>query len=405
MPAAKLNDRLVRALIRQCHADGRRRELADSELHGFRVRVGPDGKDEAAVFSVRYFYRGRRRRDDVGTLEHCTTAQARKLAGDRQLLARAGVDPRPEQSRQILFGELAERYVAAAKHFKIGWRGDELALERDFLPHWRRRPAEEITRADVKSQLLRIRERAPVGANRAQAMIARLFSWAVEEELLPHSPCTRLRRVHVEEPDGTVLTDEQLQAVWSALAADPSPSARAVQLMALTGLRAQEVTLGRLSEIVDPPSWWEIPAARMKGRKGFRRPHLVYLTPFAIETCLDPLAALRVELDTDRMFPSRRDRKLALASLYARVAQRAGLEVTARDLRRTVATGLARMGVVESTIDEVLAHVRSSITRRHYVRYDYAREKRAAWEAWSRHVQRLLGGAARGAVVPFRRRH
>ena len=72
------------------------------------------------------------------------------------------------------------------------------------------------------------------------------------------------------------------------------------------------------------------------------------------------------------------------------------------DLRRTMATGLQRLGVRLEVTEQVLNHVsgsRAGIVGV-YQRHDFASEKRAALDAWGEHVMRIAEGrAAMGNVV------
>ena len=74
------------------------------------------------------------------------------------------------------------------------------------------------------------------------------------------------------------------------------------------------------------------------------------------------------------------------------------------DLRRTVATGMQRLGVQLQVVEAVLGHVAGSRAGvvGIYQRHDYAAEKRAALEAWGAHVTALIEGRAPGTVVPMR---
>ena len=61
------------------------------------------------------------------------------------------------------------------------------------------------------------------------------------------------------------------------------------------------------------------------------------------------------------------------------------------DLRRTCATGMARLGVPRSHISLVLDHVsvtQGTITGAVYDKYSYDAEKRAALDKWSDHLAR-----------------
>ncbi len=67
---------------------------------------------------------------------------------------------------------------------------------------------------------------------------------------------------------------------------------------------------------------------------------------------------------------------------------------TFHDLRRTAATGMARLGIPVQVTEAVLNHVsgtRSGIVGV-YQRHDYAQEGRQAIEAWGRFVMELVDG-------------
>src|SRR5690606_41535063 len=66
-------------------------------------------------------------------------------------------------------------------------------------------------------------------------------------------------------------------------------------------------------------------------------------------------------------------------------------EWTAHDLRRTGATIMQRLGISLDIIDRCQNHVlEGSKVRRHYLHYDYAKEKADAWELLGKHITSLL---------------
>jgi hypothetical protein len=75
------------------------------------------------------------------------------------------------------------------------------------------------------------------------------------------------------------------------------------------------------------------------------------------------------------------------------------------DLRRTVATGLQRLGIRLEVTEAVLNHIsgtRAGIAGV-YQRHDWASEKRAALDAWAAHVQAVIEGRiGSGKVVTLR---
>jgi integrase len=65
---------------------------------------------------------------------------------------------------------------------------------------------------------------------------------------------------------------------------------------------------------------------------------------------------------------------------------------TPHDLRRSAATGMARLGIDRLVIAKVLNHRsadHATVTGLIYDRHDYAKEKRAALARWAEHVAGL----------------
>jgi hypothetical protein len=71
------------------------------------------------------------------------------------------------------------------------------------------------------------------------------------------------------------------------------------------------------------------------------------------------------------------------------------------DLRRTVATGLQRLGIRLEVTEAVLNHIsgtRAGIAGV-YQRHDWASEKRVALDAWAAHVLAVVNGCTATAKV------
>jgi integrase len=75
---------------------------------------------------------------------------------------------------------------------------------------------------------------------------------------------------------------------------------------------------------------------------------------------------------------------------------------TLHDLRRTAASGMARIGVQLPVIEKVLNHRSGSFAGivGVYQRHDFANEKRAALEAWGREVERIVAGKSAEIIRP-----
>lgn len=70
------------------------------------------------------------------------------------------------------------------------------------------------------------------------------------------------------------------------------------------------------------------------------------------------------------------------------------------DLRRTAATGMARLNIAPHVVDRILNHVSGTIrgVAAVYNRHAYIEERKAALEAWSRYVESLVGSSPANVV-------
>ncbi len=361
-------------------------EFYDDKETGLAARVNPNG---LVSFFVRYRFRGRQRRDKIGRYPEMKLRRAREETKRIRGLAANQEDPRkPVRRGPCTFDSIAARYVEEwAKQEKRTWQEDVRILDKDLLPAWRGIPVAEIGRRDIRELLKGIKNRgAPVMANRTQALVHRIFQFALDEDEIELSPAASLKRIHRERPESRALTDEELGKIWMALEADGSVGARALQCLALTGQRRQEVTAASFQEIVEP-NWWELPSSRTKNE----RPHLVYLVP-TILRILDGIERTQQTL----WFPSRTEGTPIkyLNKAYYRARKKSGAHFSPKDFRTTFTTSLTRLGFTESVKAACLNHTPQSVTQRHYDKWHYGPEKQAAFEAWDEHVRRAAQAAA-----------
>jgi hypothetical protein len=66
---------------------------------------------------------------------------------------------------------------------------------------------------------------------------------------------------------------------------------------------------------------------------------------------------------------------------------------TLHDLRRTVVSGMARLGVAPHVADKILNHQTGTISgvAAVYQRHEFMRERKEALDVWGKHVQSLSG--------------
>ena len=102
-----------------------------------------------------------------------------------------------------------------------------------------------VRRADIESfaRELETRGRARATVTRRLSTIAGFYKYAVEEELLDHSPAAHVRRPRVDyESHATALDRNELGALLVAAGLGPPPEHALISLLALNGLRVSGAT-------------------------------------------------------------------------------------------------------------------------------------------------------------------
>jgi integrase len=107
------------------------------------------------------------------------------------------------------------------------------------------------------------------------------------------------------------------------------------------------------------------------------------------------------------VFTIRRKPVTGFSRMKERLDAAAGVtDWTLHDIRRTVASGLQRLGVRLEVTEAVLNHRSGSMAGivGVYQRHDYAAEKRDALARWADYVDALASGRAKENVVTLRGR-
>jgi integrase len=223
-------------------------------------------------------------------------------------------------------------------------------------------------------------------ANRVLAAFSKLCSWAVEREIIDTSPCTGAKRPGVERARERILTDDELRNVWLAADQLGGQYGALVKLLILTAARRTEVAAMRWAELDLKEALWTLPGNRTKNGQT----HTIPLAKPALDI-IESLPRLCDEfvITATGAGPWRGYvvGKLKLAALLPPDIP----HWTLHDLRRTAASGMARLGVALPVIEKVLNHTSGTFRGvvQVYQRHDFAAEKREAVQIWARHVLAL----------------
>lgn len=336
-----------------------------------------------------------KQRQTLGTHLTISLADARALALKVIADAKKNIAPnsklnaiKQEPFIKELINEFWERELSNKKSAKDMYR----LLVKDVIPAWGYKKVSAITRRDVVILLDKIRDRgAPITANRLHGRLTRLFNFACERGILDESPMTRLRKTE-ESPRERVLNDEEIKKFWVGIdkvGVHPK-TALALKLMLTTSQRAGEVTNMAWAEVDLKAAIWCIPVEKSKNG----RAHKVPLT----KTSLDLLKqAKTLSKNSSFVFPSPLDLKgskpLEVRSLSRAISRKHALmkidKFVPHDIRRSVRTKFAELGVDEVVAERALNHHLQGLARV-YNQHDYQKEIRTALTLWEKRLIDLI---------------
>jgi integrase len=387
-------------------------EIPDGACNGLFLICQPSGHKS---FAVRYRFEGRTRKLTLGDagVESLVDARARATealrrvaqgadpATEKQLDRKASVEAaaaRKEDSVENLAEQFIERY-AKAKGNRT-WGRAESIFNRVIVPAWRGKTVHEIAQDDVEHLIDKIADRHPIAANRVLTTVRKWFSWmagryrggkkAILRQRIRTSPCLGVEPPGREVKRDRVLSDDELKVLWAVCDEIGKAHGSFVRLLVLTGQRRNEVAGMRWSEIDLNKGTWEIPSERSKNKLA----HVVPLPPQA----LDIIRSLPRFHASDFVITTSGQVAINGHSKVKRLIDekmRTAKPWVFHDLRRSAATGMAKIGilphVIEATINHTSGSAKSGVAGVYNV-WSYYPEKSAALARWAGHVEQIVTG-------------
>jgi integrase len=380
-----------------------RREIPDGGCRALYLVIQPSG---AKSWCVRFRYRGAARKLTLGPWlagggqepdgapeldTPLSLAGARELATKALRQAKSGADPTAEKRKQRVIQHAAEADTLAAisEEFlrreggrlrTIGQRRSDLELLCETLG---RMPVSEIRRGQYTRVFDHIADqRGPVRADRVLAATKRLLNWHSERSDFI-SPLGRGGR-HTSPGElarSRVLSDDELRRVWTTAETYPGPFGAFLRFTLLTCTRRGESAGLAHSELSDGGTVWTIPGARYKSGRDVVIP---------LSAAAQAIIAAQPVLG-DFVFTSSGARALGGFALRKTEFDAACGVVGWRihDLRRTARTLLSRAGITADIAERCLGHAIGGV-RGVYDRHQYEAEKRHAFEALARMIERIV---------------
>jgi len=373
----------------------------DQHLPGFGLRLT---EKNARSWVVTYRVRGKFVMETLGNIAVIPKVEdARQLARESMLKARAGTNPVDErrkrerieaekaaEAKANTFRAVFERYLD--RHAKTRQNAKTLAetlrlFNKDILPGLGVREITAITEKDIRRVRDDVHERAPVQANRMLEKLKTLFGWAVRERYISVDPTVLVDPIAEEKARDRWLSDAELVRLWHACDEAGVSYGSCVKILVLTGQRRGEVARMEWREVDFARRTWTLPSS--KSKNGIE--HEIALSPLAVQI-LENLP----RVGDWWVFTKDGERPISGWSLAKEKIDRLMGDVQPwvfHDLRRTIASHMARLGIRAEVADKVLNHSGGSVVKgvaAIYQRHAYRDERKAALDVWGRYVASLI---------------
>lgn len=426
-----LTDAKVRGLKA---APGQRIEEADALVSGLRIRVTSSSK----TWVLRQRAGGKVRTITIGAFGDArgefTLAAARSKAVELQGQISGGVVPVPNAVRMAR--NTSNRVADQIDAFMLRYAEERVKrpemyrwqFDKYIVPHFGDWEIGAIRRRDLADFLDGIADKhGMTTARRVGGLLKRLFKFAVSRDVIEADPSAALILPGGEVQRERTLTDDEIKAFWKAtdptsrgdernkagrLKPHPSmfPWGAYFRLLLLTGQRRGEVANMLWSAIDLDAGTWTLEAHETKSA----RAQLVPLSP-AAANLLRGLPRLSYEEDgecisspyvltTNGRAPIAdfSKPKIWLDDEMGKAAARELPGWRIHDLRRTVSTKLAQLGIDPFVRRRVLNHALSGVDQI-YDRHDYLAPKLGALDLWAQHLAEIVEGKPGGKnFVPLR---
>jgi integrase len=372
----------------------KRQEIPDALMRGLYFVIQPSGHRS---WCVRYRYNGESRKFTIGSFPAHPLAEAREEAGRVIRAVDEGRDPQNEKQEiaqrddiAVVAEQFMERY--SRRQNRAGTVAANERMFRDYiLPAWRGRNIQDIKKRDIVALIEDVAGKFPVAANRVHALLSKMFAWCANVDIIEASPMTGVARQTKERSRERVLDDAELRRIWIATAGVGTFGA-VVRMLLLSGQRRDEVLRMTWDEIDLDKRVWNLPPERVKNS----RAHAVPLSDEAVKIIESrPRTGKHV-------FPGvhRSRGKTALDRAIGEM-----VPWCLHDIRRTVSTNLARMGISLQVTERLLNHRGGSISgvAAVYNWHSNEAEMRTAVQALGRFVVGLAEGRPGCTILPLSR--
>ena len=371
----------------------REKEYSESDgAAGLYLRVRPDG---SKTFLQRGKTNGVTRWNTLGKYPELSLAEARMQA--------RGLVGKDAPSKKTVQEAYDEWIIGIRKKLKDPKQvEDRMALH--FLSKFGNRQCAQVTQTEIAKALVHAAATAPTAANRTLANVKQMFDYCETMGYVSRSPAEKIKPKNIggseESSDRFLDNDELVEFVgilrnnWSMAkqrATSFEPRTRlALGLLLLTGQRSSEVRSVTRAQIKG--GVWTIPKSLTKTKRVM---HL-YLPPATrglFKLAFSEFGDVPFLQTTGKHAGEIMDRQTLSRATAAPSSGHVGMQFeesfTPHDLRRTMRTHMAELGVLPHIGEKCLNHKLAGVLGV-YDRSEMAADKRAAWRLWERHLLKIV---------------
>jgi integrase len=306
-----------------------------------------------------------------------------------------------------LLSQFIKRYLThyAQKNLKPTTYKEYLRqIESYILPELGHRRIIDIQKKHIIKLIEQIGERAPIMANRVLATVKSIFTYALDVDIISTSPAVGIKPIAKENVRTRILDLDEIAKLFKICETYHNRTiADILRLIILTGMRPGEVLLLRFEHIKKESTGYWIKLEREETKNSLER--RIYLNNLAYSIIQNRKKKINL---TEYLFPNKSgtghiliDTLSHKISKIRTATEEAGIKrFTAHDLRRSAATGIAKLGYW-SIVPDILGHKPQGVTRKHYDQYSREPEIKKALEAWGLTIENSLNNERANNVIPL----
>lgn len=369
-------------------------DISDDKTTGLKLRVSASGhKSWSMTFKDT---NGRAQRYGIGEYPGVTLEIARARATAARKLIQQGINPIEKERREKIDREegMYPKCVAAyLEHLSRKAKPDYVKNVKKLLniTEWQDRNIREIRRRDAIAVYEKTGQRAPVQAVHQRIYFSALWKYCLQREIVDVNIITGTEPYQKPNPRTRVLDDLELASVWRCSYRLSQPFGACIRALMLTGLRKSNAANLQDAEISRDWQWFQFDASTMKGGRLFTLPISTGMRALLDAQPRHQNCAFYFTADGRRPVRGFDEKLQKLRLLVAEDMGHAVPHFHLHDIRRSVATGLIRLGVRVEVVKRILDHqpLPADVTMTNYVHHAFKDEAKAALELWSAHLAGL----------------